>query len=210
MWRAEDRKDCDRWREMLDAHLDGELTAAEVPVWEEHLEACVACREELRLAEEVHQELRSLPMFDAPEISTPEAGAGFVADAGVARFPSPSAQPAAGGWRSWAAAAGLGVLVLTIFWWLASGAGEARRDLARLSDEPASSAPQDLRLAEEEARLAFAYISRAGQRAGMQVRDTVLREAVLEPVVETLARSLTRADTSPAEGSPSPREGAAS
>ena len=54
-------------REMLWAYLEKETTAEEAVKIEEHLENCAACREELKLQQELVETLSGLPDEELPE-----------------------------------------------------------------------------------------------------------------------------------------------
>lgn len=58
---------CDRVKELLWAYLENETTAEETAEVEKHLEACVACREELEQQKEIKNALASLPDEKLPE-----------------------------------------------------------------------------------------------------------------------------------------------
>ena len=52
--------------DLLSAHLDGELTAAEETVVVTHLADCERCRDELEGVAQVREVVRSLPQLDPP------------------------------------------------------------------------------------------------------------------------------------------------
>lgn len=52
--------------ELLSAHLDGELSAAETQVVTTHLDACDSCRAELVAIRRVRDAVRALPVVEPP------------------------------------------------------------------------------------------------------------------------------------------------
>lgn len=59
--------DCNIARLQLDTYVDGELDAAPLIEFEQHLDACADCRGELALARLMKQGVRALPVEAAPE-----------------------------------------------------------------------------------------------------------------------------------------------
>ncbi len=59
--------DCEFYRELIDKNLEGECSAEEMLLLNEHLKECPACKEEARFAFNVQNTLRSLPKMEAPD-----------------------------------------------------------------------------------------------------------------------------------------------
>src|SRR5215471_8826058 len=60
--------DCPTCEAMVDAYLDGELTASENAEFERALELCPGCRARLARVREVSSLLRALPVEPAPDL----------------------------------------------------------------------------------------------------------------------------------------------
>lgn len=184
---------CDATLDLLEAYVDaadddGSLTAEEARRVERHLARCASCRGELALARRLRGELRALPQLACPprlsEAVLRRSRVGFgrwwrdrVAGPALRR-------PARSLWRPVAAAVGVALVVLGGAWLLAPF---ARREA------PAPTYSQaELRRAEQEARLAFAYVGAASRRAGLDLRDGVLAPYLVAPVARAAASPLRR------------------
>lgn len=159
----------------LDDYVDGALEEDRRRQFEEHVESCAACRDELDLALELQQALGSLPTMQCP----PEV----VARVEAGRAPSQSG--ARSGWAR--AAAGLGIIAAGL---LAGLLFLGDRQGAVPGDVPtqAELKQAELEQAEEELRFALAYFGGIARKAGMTLRDDVLAERVLEPPRRALQR----------------------
>lgn len=171
MSRFDDAPVCEVVLDLLEPYLDGDLPPEEAARVAAHLEGCPACAGELDLAAAVQRELRALPQHDCPpELlrKIRDAGAGEVVP-----FRSRSA-----GWpvRLSLAAA---VLALTV--------GGAALFLQRRQADPS---PAEVARATEEARYALAYIGKVSRKAGLGLRDDVLRRRLVEPAARSLAQTL--------------------
>ena len=60
--------DCETWREVVSADLDGEATPAESAAVEEHLAGCAACRRWADRAAVVTRRARTRPAEAAPDL----------------------------------------------------------------------------------------------------------------------------------------------
>jgi len=60
--------DCPTCEAMVDAYVDGELTAVESAAFEHALEACPECRKRLQSARAIGSLLRDLPAEPAPDL----------------------------------------------------------------------------------------------------------------------------------------------
>lgn len=163
----------------IDSWLDGDLSPSETAELTAHLAACAVCREELRLAQRLRDTLRAMPVERCPDT---------VVDRVYARI-----APSRPGWRERIGAA---------LWRPAlAGALAAALLLATAlvgQREPGvgSLAAYDAIKAEREARWALAYVGLLGERAGQTLRERVIDERVIVPVVRTLEKSLDRDESS--------------
>lgn len=175
------RTGCERWQEVLEAYVDGELDAPERSRLENHLEGCPACRSELALASELRDRLRGLPSLDAPR--------GAVAAVLETARQEDRAQrgPAPWSWLEtlWArpllAGGAAAAIVLAIVLALFPGDGGPAA--------PGSDA--EIARATLEAKLALAHFARANRKVALGVGEDVIRERMMMPTGRAVARSLT-------------------
>jgi anti-sigma factor (TIGR02949 family) len=164
---------CDEALDLLEAYVDGDLSADEVARLRSHLEGCAACAAELELATRIQSELRALPELDCPpEVleKVRRAGRGEV----VPFVPRPRSM----GLRIAAAAA---MLTLTL------GGGAL---FLRLQAQPDSPSPQEIAQATQEAKIALAYIGKVTRRTSTDLREDVLQKRLIEPAARGVSRSL--------------------
>ena len=165
---------CDEALDLLEPHLDGDLTPEESARLRRHLEGCAACAAELALAGQVQAGLRALPQPDCPPeliARVLEAGRGEV-------VPFPSRVRT---FRNrFAAAAAVAALAV--------GGGALFVHSQQLQQRAEARQAQQVAEATREARLAFAYIGKATRKAGLDVRDEVLQKRLLVPAAQTLSR----------------------
>jgi anti-sigma factor (TIGR02949 family) len=173
MIRADETMSCDEARELLEPWLDGDLPAGEAARVRAHLDHCAECTTELDLAALIQRELRSLPQHDCP----PEV-LQRVLDTGrgeVVPFEAPrrAHTGAAKGFRIAVAAALLAAIV---------------GGLSFLIPErsPANPSPAEVAQATREARLALAYVGQVTRRAGLGLRDDVLRHRLIDPTTRSV------------------------
>lgn len=179
MIRPEDDLHCEQALDLLEAYLDGDLSAAEAGGIRSHLEHCSACAAELALAGRIRTELRALPELDCP----PE-----VLDKVRRQGPGevmPFRPRHAWRVRIAAAAAALALAVTGGAFFLQS-------------QKPDSPSPEQVARATQEARFALAYLGKATRQAGFDVRDEVLQKRLVMPTTRSLARTSDAGD-SPAE-----------
>jgi len=160
---------CEWILEMIDPYLDGELDGEEAAGLETHLERCPACARELRLARQVRDGLRGLPLLTCPE--------------GV--IERVEEQIRAARWnrlREWIAAwriplwRPVGVLAVALL--IAAAAVFQQRERGP--------SPEEVALAERQVKWTLAYLGQVGQRTGATVRDEVIRERLVEPLEENV------------------------
>lgn len=153
MTRFDDALRCEEALELLEPFLDGDLPPGEAERLRAHLEGCASCAAELDLAGAVQRELRSLPLHDCPpEILEKVRSAGGQVVAFRPRL-------------RFAAAAALLAVAVT------GGAFFVRH----------SQQEREVAEATAEARYALAYIGKVSRRAGLGLRDDVLRRHLGEP-----------------------------
>lgn len=182
MSRHPEQTDCGEVRAGLDAFVDGDLGVEETVRFERHLEGCPSCREELEMARAVKRELAALPQLDAPHRVVQEvlATARREGRRQGARWSFPRPAPV----LALAAAVALAI-ALSLIW----RQGEIWRGAAPEIVETTSPADPEVQRAADEARLAFAYMSRATRRAGLEIRDGVIVERFVRPTVERFRTS---------------------
>jgi anti-sigma factor RsiW len=118
---------CAQARELIGAHLDGELDVMSSLDFERHLECCTACARARERIEGVRSATAVAPYFRAPEALAGRIGAALRREVA----PAPSRWRLAGMMRPLAVAAAL-VVVATMSWHLArtsSGASGLEREL---------------------------------------------------------------------------------
>jgi anti-sigma factor (TIGR02949 family) len=165
MSRSADSLQCDQVLELLEAHLDGDLSRDEARAVVDHLADCRGCAREAALAEAVRSELRAMPSFDAP----PELLAAVRWAAGSQRPRRRRLRPAL------AVAAALMVAVIAgVLWTQGPGARPSM-------DDP------EIARATAETRYALALIGQLSRRAEL---DELLAERMVTPTLRGLARVL--------------------
>lgn len=187
---------CRRARELLEPYLDGELEPEDRSGLESHLAGCPDCRRERSLADAIRTELRALPELGLPA----ERLAPFlVRSSGAAGSDPADGPPTAGGeglrrphhgstvvGSRWAWGALAAVLLAT--------AGLALAWLLPQTSSPTpigavGPPPRAVAQATAEARLALAYVARAGRRTGLDLRDEILLPHVVDATAHSLVRS---------------------
>lgn len=115
---------CDEALELISARVDGELTAEETRILEEHLDRCQACRALLEELRSIHEEMSGLNV-PAPAGLTQGVMERVRAEKVVPMKPVRSARNR---WRTWAASAAVFAVVLL-------GAGTLRHEAAPAANE---------------------------------------------------------------------------
>ena len=161
----------ERLEEWIDGDLDGDEAAA-VTV---HIDHCKSCRTELKLAEVVVAELRSMPDFDIPERvmqrvrfktrpTLLERFRVFLENFRIRPVPA------------FAAIAAVALMIFVVSPW-------PRPTEPQYTD-------QEVARAVAETRLALAYVGRVAQRAELRVKQRVLDEGVAAQTVRGVRHSL--------------------
>lgn len=211
-----DESRCESCCENLESWVDGQQGAREMTAVDleeaqrvqQHLDQCESCREEARWALEVHRSLADLPDLVCPDevLEGVERARRRLESRGSARWWigrfTPEQLPT--GWSPTtallAAAALLGAIALAGTWMvrverplhLPPTDSIEQRDLLaddlerQLAAEGYSLA--DLERAEREAKVALAMLGVVSQRAGLVLRDDVLKEQVAMPPRRALER----------------------
>jgi anti-sigma factor (TIGR02949 family) len=152
--------------ELLEAHLDGDLSRDEAAAVSAHIKGCAGCAREEALADAVRAQLRELPEFDTPPRlrAAVRWAVGREAPASRRRL------------RPLLAAAAAVTLAIAIgaVWWQRS---QTRPSL----DDP------EIARATAEARYALALVGEVGRRAAI---EELLGERVVSPTVRGIVRSL--------------------
>ena len=91
--------DCPTCEAMVDAYVDGELTASESAEFERALEACPDCRRRLEAARTMSGLLRELPAEPAPDLLRARVERELRTIAGASRARLPGAACAGARWR---------------------------------------------------------------------------------------------------------------
>lgn len=169
---------CDRIVELLEAFVDGELTAAENALVEGHCRFCRSCSKELIRAQRLAQELRSLPGYECPPRLAQSVMRQAAAEASRAGRQRPSlgrrlADRLSAAWQPALRPALAGGLLAAMV-----AVGALLAPPARLAQPEASPSAAELARAEAEIKLAFAYLGKVGEHAGLTVRDEVIGHMV--------------------------------
>ncbi len=173
---------CDEAQDLLEPWLDGDLPAGEAARVRAHLDRCAACAAELELAALIQTELRSLPQHDCPpEVLQRVLDTGRGGRGEIVPF-RPSTEGAAQGrkaprrsFRIVLAAAMLAAIVGGSVFFIQQR-------------EPAAGSPSadEVAQATEEARFALAYVGKVTRRAGLGLRDDVLRRRLVDPTTRSV------------------------
>ncbi len=219
---------CASVRDRIDPWLDGDLDPRDEIRVRRHLDDCAACREELRLARNLRQALRSgLPTLACPPEVTAEVMRRVQTDqAGQAdQETTRQVESGAGWWRrlldaltvrptaspigAWAAVAALLLVVaavpLIVHTVLAPEARQAPRQAVQSPDRPTPAVetdytPEQIAQAERQARLVLAAVAEVSRGAGHTVQERVFDQAVMRPARRAVA-SLERApERQPTDG----------
>ena len=162
---------CEWVLERIEPYLDGELDGGEVSGLEAHLEQCAACAGELRLAGQVRDGLRELPLLACPE-GVVDRVQERIREARWNRLREWIAGWWSPAWRPIGAVA-VGVALLI-------GATTVYQQREQ------GPSPEEVALAERQVKWTLAYLGQVGQRTGMTVRDQVIRERLVEPLEQSV------------------------
>ena len=172
--------------EKIDPYLDGELSAEESRVFDHHIDACIDCREELTLAQNVLNELRELPAQSCPDRVTGSLYAGVETGPELTAHQTVSVRRWLGSWFLRPAVAGvLAVIVFTTMFLVGR--------IERGTDEVT---PDEVARATAEVQWTLAYVGNVSRWTGRTFQQKVIEERVVTPMRRAV-RSALDADSSP-------------
>jgi anti-sigma factor RsiW len=188
---------CARFRETLEAYLDGDLPPAEAERARAHLEAeappndagdvpgCAACRREVRRATRLRVALRGLPAEACPDGVAARVLA--VAREEAALRGRTARRFGAGAPARWLRLGALAAAAAALLW---LGVRATQEPAPRpVAVQAGVYTAEELARAEVELRLALGYVAAIGRRSGVTLRDDVLVGEVLEPSAAALERA---------------------
>ncbi len=193
-----ERAACEQIAALIDAWADGELSAQEQALLDQHTAECPACAADLALAQDLAQGFARLPRPACP----PRIVAAVLAQA-AAEPPHSSPLPARAGRGGRNSAAHAKGLPARAGWWgrrgegwrgalrpaLAAGLAASLAAASLLVFSPGREprvSPEEVARAEAQVKLTFAYLGRMGSATGTLVRDEVI-ENVVNPTRRVLA-----------------------
>ena len=123
MKKSEEKKNCDRYRILIQEELDGVLDSAERGSLSSHLEGCLSCRREKERMREIFRSLDNMRRVDVPVDFNKKVMAGMESRAAVPFLPSSF------GWKHVTAVAAIAacfvlIIILSVFS-LIPGMGES-------------------------------------------------------------------------------------
>jgi anti-sigma factor RsiW len=194
----------------MESYVDGELGEVTRQRLRTHVASCRDCNAQVIMAERIRHGIDRLPLPSCPE---------RVSDAVFAQIALPSkSQEGLKGWLSHALAraasifgvnssgsyglrpalALLAVLALGAAFWLGSGRepapAVASHDTELIANHEVVASDEEVRQAEEEIKIALAYLGKISQKAGDSVTQGVLGHRALAPIARALAPLLTPSD----------------
>jgi anti-sigma factor RsiW len=171
--------DCSRIEEVLEAYLDGDLSAVHRDRVTAHFETCRACSAELEEARALRAALRALPQMDAPP-RVLRAVAEATTTRQSAWWPHlPLHAVVTPGWRAVMAATAAALIAIVL----------VPCTVHRESQPPPS---PDVTRAVVEARYALGIVGRLGRRASTTVREEVLTRGPVAPAIHQVLGPLHR------------------
>jgi anti-sigma factor RsiW len=186
-------ENCPWVQQRIEPYIDNELGDVERATLERHIDGCESCRRELRHAETVLSQLRTLPAHRCPEriIEDIASRAATVTTESVrARL----ARLVGRFDRRFAAVLrpALAVLLIVV---VAASAVILRHDRlpdSRTAEHPSSSAvtTEELETARQDVLLAFSYVKKYNQRTGEIVRQEHLFNRVTRSLRKSVAESM--------------------
>jgi hypothetical protein len=178
----DDNINCEQFRDLLDAYLDGELAPSEAALMASHLSGCKNCSRELELAKTVQNALHALPERECPERVVQSA-----LEKMKRKEPSKSApQPKPLiirdllKWR-WAAGTLAALLLLVISLSLLQKPPQQSRE---------SFTPEQLDKARMELEFTFACIGAIGYQSAAAVYNDVVEDKVVPSVKEAIEETI--------------------
>lgn len=168
-------------QQLIDAYLDGDLTAAETSRLEAHLSGCFTCSEELALAKRVKQTLKSFPQQHCPDRVIDAA----LKEIGDKTPVAEQRRPWAWGSRRYArvwrfAAVATACITLVI---VALILKPPQQPVTQVSSE-------ELIRAEKEVKLTLAYLGYVSYRSTVTVCDDVLETRIVPPMKRAFTEAL--------------------
>lgn len=174
---------CDWVQDRIEAAVDGELQGTVLQAFSRHVDKCPVCAGELALAQRIQTSLHRLPI---PPV--PPRVASVVFERIEAGRLSKRRKLARVGYPAVLAAAAVILALVGIRLW-----DKTERHPTVSVTPPASGInAEELKLAENQARLAFAYISGVSHQTGLTVRDDIIGKRVAGSVEKSLERAMSR------------------
>lgn len=164
----ENKTPCAWVSDRIDPYLDGELSADESIVFDNHVDTCIDCREELALARTVLAELRELPEQICPDSVSESLYSGMKStterETGARQWFS--------GWFLRPAVAGAlaGIVFTAMFL------------VGRMERGADTASPEEIARATAEVQWTLAFVSDVSRRSGMTFQQEVLEERVVTPM----------------------------
>ena len=182
---------CSWFQDRIDLYIDQELDRADNDAFERHVETCAACKEELSLAADVVNELRSLPTQRCPERIVDEAmqrASGETPQHPIRRVLGWLGGRSVLTMRPAMAAMILVVLAASVFVLTRHEQSPFNGNAGQQS--VAEHSDKELELAKLDAMLAFAYLGRYGRRTVEIVREDVITNRVVRPLGKTIVEPM--------------------
>jgi anti-sigma factor RsiW len=182
---------CPWFQDRIDLYLDQELDRTASDAFERHVETCAACKEELSLAADVVNELRSLPTQRCPERVVDEAmqrAGGETPRHSIRRVLGWLGGRSVLTMRPAMAAMILVVLAATIFVLTQHEQSPLNGNAGQQS--AAEHSEKELELAKLDAMLAFAYLGKYSRRTGEIVKENVITNRVVRPLGRTIVEPM--------------------
>lgn len=162
----ENKTPCAWVSDRIDPYLDGDLSEGESVVFDNHVDTCIDCREELTLAQTVLTELRSLPAQTCPNSVSEALYADVKSDA------KRGIRPWFRGWFLRPAVAGALIAIVVTAMFL----------VARMERGTDAATPEEIARATAEVQWTIAYVSDVSRRTGLTFQQEVLEERVVTPM----------------------------
>lgn len=174
---------CNWVQDRVEAYVDGELQDQALDAVNRHLYDCPVCAGELALARQILNSLHRLPLPAVPSRLAAAVFERIVAERLSRR-------------RRWTrlryptvlAAAAVILMIVGLRLWEKI---ETRLSIA-VTPPVREVNPEELKLAENQAKLAFAYISVVSHQTGLTIRDEIIGKRVAGSVEKSLERAMNR------------------